>query len=309
MSAPLTFPVGRGARTRLGACLLLAVLTTFACKLLLGSLLGPGAWARFFYVSWLLPPALVGFWCMVLIPRETRAMYLAARSHPSAALLLALALLLASAAVLISCTDLAFEWGRVSARLKRDVVLPSAWVTNVLILFCAYALVFAATSRVAAVQLLVSPAYVVLTLATLAKIKYMHVALQPLDLLRLPEFIPLFGRFFGGPMIVAAVLALAALGCRSAGGAEDRADADVRRASRRDRRGCARGVARVPAGIRPSPIPSLGGCPAQAGWGRRSCSTVTRCAQTGCYCRSCRNCRRHSSSRRPAIPPRPWPGH
>ena len=140
MSSPLTFPVGRGALPRLGACLLLAVLTTLACKLLLGSLLGPGKWARLFYVSWLLPPALVAFWCMVLMPREARAFYRAARAHPTGAPILALTLLLASAAVLTSCTDLAFEWGGVSARLRRDVELPSAWATNVLILLCAYAL-------------------------------------------------------------------------------------------------------------------------------------------------------------------------
>lgn len=209
MNSPLRFPVGRGALPRLGACLLLAVLATLACRLLLGSIFGPGTWATLFYVGWLLPPALVAFWCIVLMPKETRALYRAARAHPSAAPILAFGLLLASAAVLTSCTDLAFEWGRVSARLKRDVVLPSAWATNVLILFCAYAVVFAATSRVAAAQLLVTPAYVVLAFATLAKIKYMHVALQPLDLLRLPEFMPLFGRFFGTRMIVAAVLALA----------------------------------------------------------------------------------------------------
>jgi sulfatase-like protein len=208
VSSPLTFPTARGALPRLGISLLLALLTTLACRLLLGSLRGPGMWASFFYVRWLLPPALLVFWCTVLIPRETRALYRAARAHPSIASLLALLMLLASAAVLTSCTDAAFEWGRASARLKRDVVLPSAWATNVLILFCAYALVFAATSRVAAAQLLVAPAYVLLHLATLVKIKYMHVALQPLDLLRLPEFMPLFGRFFGTRMIVAAVLAL-----------------------------------------------------------------------------------------------------
>ena len=208
MSSALTFPVGRGALPRLGVSLLLAVLTTLACRLLLGSLRGPGMWASLFYVRWLLPPALVVFWCTVLMPRETRALYRAARAHPSFAPLLALALLLASAAVLTSCTDFAFEWGRVSARLKRDVVLPNAWATNVLILFCAYALVFAATSRVAAAQLLVSPAYVLLNLATLAKVKFMHSAVQPLDLLRLPEFMPMFGRFFGTRMVVAAVLAL-----------------------------------------------------------------------------------------------------
>ena len=207
MSPALTFPVGRGALPRLGVCLLLAVLSTLASRLLLGSLFGPGVWSSLFYLRLLLPPALVAFWCTVLMPRESRAFYRAARAHPSFASLLALALLLASAALLTSCTDLAFEWGRVSARLKRDAVLPSAWATNVLILFCAYALVFAATSRVAAAQLLVSPAYVLLTFATLAKIKYMHVALQPLDLLRLPEFVPLAGRFFGTWMLVAALLA------------------------------------------------------------------------------------------------------
>jgi hypothetical protein len=208
VSSPLTFPTGRGALPRLGISLLLALLTTLACRLLLGSLLGPGMWASLFYVRWLLPPTLVVFWCMLLMPRQTRALYRAARAHPSVAPVLALAMLLASSAVLISCTDAAFEWGRVSARLKRDVVLPNAWATNVLILFCAYALVFAATSRVAAAQLLVAPAYVLLNLATLAKIKYMHVALQPLDLLRLPEFVPLFGRFFGTGTIVAAAIAL-----------------------------------------------------------------------------------------------------
>ncbi len=206
MSAPSAVRIGRRPLLKLGVCLLLAGLTTLACGLLLDSL-HPGAWTHLFYLRWLLPPALVVLWCSMLMPSETRAVYRAAGSHPSVAL--ALAVLLASAAVLTSCTDVAFEWGAVSARLKRDVVQPNAWATNVLILFCAYALALAATSRVATAQLLVAPAYLLLNFATLAKLEHMHSALQPLDLLRLPEFIPLFRRFFGTGMLVASVLALA----------------------------------------------------------------------------------------------------
>ena len=149
MTSPLTFPAGRGALPRLGACLLLAVLTTFACKLLLETAFRPRRVGDSLLRQLASAAGPAAFWCMVLMPRGNSRVLSRARAHPSAAPLLALVLLLASAAVLTSCTDLAFEWG-VSARLKRDVVLPSAWATNVLILFCAYALVFAATSRVAA---------------------------------------------------------------------------------------------------------------------------------------------------------------
>jgi hypothetical protein len=115
--------------------------------------------------------------------------------------------LLASAAVLTSAADLTFECGRVDARLRREVVLMDAWVTNTLLLFSALVLVFAASRRVTAALLLVAPAYVLLDLATLAKIEYMHSAVQPLDLLRVPEFVPLFRRFFGAWVLVMIALA------------------------------------------------------------------------------------------------------
>ena len=199
--------VRRVLRT-LGLCLLLVLVSTHACRFLLESLRGPAVWVKFFYVRWLVPPALIVLWCTTLIPRETGALYRTAKTNPTVAPLPALAMLLASAAVLTSCADLAFEWGGAAPRLKRDVVLMNAWATNVLVLFGAYALVFAATSRIAAAQLLVTPAYVLLSLATLAKIEYMHSAVQPLDLLRLPELVPLLPSFFGTGVLVATVLAV-----------------------------------------------------------------------------------------------------
>jgi hypothetical protein len=91
--------------------------------------------------------------------------------------------------------------------LNGDEIWGSAWVLNALILFSAYALVFAITRRVTTAVLLVTPLYATFGLATLAKIKYMHSAVQPLDLLRLPEFLPLFRSFFGTVGLVAAVVA------------------------------------------------------------------------------------------------------
>jgi hypothetical protein len=91
---------------------------------------------------------------------------------------------------------------------KVDIILPSAWATNILLLFSAYALIFAVTSRVAAGLLVVSPLYAAFGLATLAKIKYMHSAVQPFDLIRVPEFLPLFRSFFGTGVLVATVSAL-----------------------------------------------------------------------------------------------------
>src|SRR5439155_23041508 len=54
----------------------------------------------------------------------------------------------------------------------------------------------------------VSPLYAALGLATLAKIKYIHSAVQPLDLIRVPEFLPLFQSFFGTGVLVVTVSAL-----------------------------------------------------------------------------------------------------
>jgi len=137
---------------KLGLCLPLALISTDVCKLLLVPLLAPASWADLFYLGLLLPPAFVGLWCTALIPQESRALYRAAKNNPTIAPLPELAVLLASAAVLVSCADLAFQWSSgtaVEARLKVDVIQTNAWATNVLILFSAYAFIFAVTSGVA----------------------------------------------------------------------------------------------------------------------------------------------------------------
>jgi hypothetical protein len=199
---------------RLGVALLLASISTATLRLLRGAAGDPSTWMSSCYVRWLVPPALILFWCAVLLPREAHRLYRAARSHPAWAPVLALLVLLGAAAAVTSGTDLAFEWGGISTRLKRDLVLPNAWATNVVILFAAYAVIFAASSRVGVALLVVTPAYLLLNIATLAKIKYMHSALQPLDVLRLPELAPLFVRFFG---IRALALAVVGLGLWIAG--------------------------------------------------------------------------------------------
>jgi Sulfatase len=56
--------------------------------------------------------------------------------------------------------------------------------------------------------IVVSPMYMVFTLATLAKIEYMHSAVQPLDLIRLAEFMPLFRSFFGTGVLVTGIVGL-----------------------------------------------------------------------------------------------------
>jgi len=205
---------GKSARSmwrKLGLCLALALISTHICKLLLAPLLVPATWANVFYLRRFLAPAFVGLWCTALIPRETCALYRAAKRNPTIAALPELTVLLASAVVLVSCADLAFHWRWVTAvedYLKVDIIQTNAWATNVLILFSAYALVFAVTSRVATGLLVVSPLYAALGLATLAKIKYLHSAVQPLDLIRAPEFLPLFRSFFGTGVLVATVSAV-----------------------------------------------------------------------------------------------------
>lgn len=197
---------------RLGVSIPLALLATRLCRLLLEAQIASTVWAELFYPRWLLPLAFVGLWCAALLPRETRGLARAALAQPEIAPLPQLAVLVVSAAILVSCADLAFAFqrggGAVQARLSTDDIWVRAWVLNVLILFSAYALVFAVTRRVATALLSVSPLYAVLGLATLAKIKYMHSAVQPLDLLRLPEFLPLFRSFFGRGAVAAAVVGL-----------------------------------------------------------------------------------------------------
>ncbi|HEU4648044.1 MAG TPA: LTA synthase family protein, partial [Gemmatimonadales bacterium] len=201
----------RSAWRRLGLCLLLALLSAYVCQRLLGPILAPIPWRQYFYLSYFLPFALVALWCRALLPQETHALVGAVTADATIAPLPQLAALLAAAAVLVSGADLAFQWGEVTgvaSHLQTHVIWKRAWASNTLILFGAYALVFALVPRVKTALLVVSPLYVALGIATLVKLHYMHSAVQPLDVLRLPEFLPLFRSFFGAGTIVAVVVLL-----------------------------------------------------------------------------------------------------
>ena len=203
----------RGSSTRrayraVAASLALALLATEGCRVAVARAIGPNTWNRFFYLQWVIPATLIVPACALIMPRDSVGLYQRARADRARSLWLALALLVLVAAVLTSLSDAAFEWRALDLRLRRDIVEPNAWASNVVLLLAAYALAFAVTSRVAAALLVVTPVYVVLVVATLAKIRFMHSAVQPLDLLRLPEFAPLFDRFFGTAATVALVVAV-----------------------------------------------------------------------------------------------------
>ena len=194
----------RGVLRKVGLCLLLALLSTHLCRLLAATLVHPLTWDHLFYLKRLVPPAFVAFWCAALLPRETRTLVRAAEVSPAFAPLPHLAVLFASAAILVSCADLAFEWSGGSAAgpsLKGEIIYRGAWTANVLILFSAYALVFAITRRVWIALLLISPFYVVSGLATLVKFRHMHSAVQPLDLVRIPELLPFLRTFVGAGIL------------------------------------------------------------------------------------------------------------
>jgi hypothetical protein len=201
----------RGVLRRLAACLLLALMATQMVRLLL-SHLAPSLWTHAFYLRVLLPSAFAGVWCAALLPRHTGQLLRAARADATIAPLPALAVLLTAAAVIVSCADMAFQLnGQMpTARAQGVAIGRVAWATNCLILFSGFALAFVVTSRVVVALLLVAPLYLTLAAATLIKIHYMHSAVQPLELIRLPEFLPLFVNFFG-PLAAAAAVAAVAL--------------------------------------------------------------------------------------------------
>ncbi len=92
--------------------------------------------------------------------------------------------------------------------LKGEVIWKRAWATSSLILLAAYALTFAVTGRLAIPLILISPLYLGFVLANVLKVSYMDVGVQPLDVLRIPEFLPFFHSFFGTEGVVAVIGAL-----------------------------------------------------------------------------------------------------
>lgn len=198
---------------RVGIALLLGLASAHAVKLAMWSALEPPGWNAYHYLRLLLAPALAAVWCVVLLPREVRALVQAVRERESWAPLPALVVLFVAAAALASCSDLAFQLVRQGSamqnRLGADVITWRAWLTTTVILFLVQALVYAVTSSAATAILLVAPIFATMVFATLVKIRFMHSAVQPFDLLTLPEFMPLFGAFFGTWAAIGSAIAIA----------------------------------------------------------------------------------------------------
>ena len=191
---------------------IVALASTLVLRVVLAPLLRPAGWGAYYYLQLLLPLALFVAWCVALLPRETRALVRRARADGTLAPVAALVVLLVASLSLVSASDLAFQLvGKGSAmqnRLAIDVIQWRAWVTTSLLLFAALTFMFAATSSAATAMLFVAPLFATMSFATLAKITYMHSAVQPLDLLSLPEFMPLFASFFGMFALVTGGVAL-----------------------------------------------------------------------------------------------------
>ena len=166
-------------------------------------------WGHAPYLRGLLSFAAALTWASVLLRHEITLLAETLKGRPLFLPLIGVAAFMLTSVLLVSGADLALLWlGRVTSPPWRGVPLaPWAWTSNVALLFMLYLSAFALTARIATAILIVTPAYVALTAATMAKLTYMHTAVQPLDLLRLPEFLPLFPEFFGGAVLAAAVAA------------------------------------------------------------------------------------------------------
>jgi hypothetical protein len=201
----------RGVLRRLGCALLLGFMSAAISKQIMNPLLAPLTWYDFWFVRQLVVPVFVGIWCVALLPGETRRLVRAAGTHPAVAPFPQLALFGAAAAVLVSCTDLAFQfadWSGPEALIATDQITPMAWVTNTLLLFSAFALVFAVTARVGIALVAVGSLYTGWAVVNQVKLQYMHVPVQPLDVILIPELLPLIPRFFGGEALVGVVAAV-----------------------------------------------------------------------------------------------------
>ncbi|MBA2457466.1 MAG: LTA synthase family protein [Gemmatimonadales bacterium] len=194
---------------RVGTALLLSLASTHALRLLwFGDALP--LWRRLYYLRFVLPVAAVTVFCLVILARENAGLLQVARQRRTAALLSSLVGLLTAAVFLACGADAGFEWASPPSSLQQNYPsrLP-VLVTNVTFLFCVLVLVFALSSRARLALLLVAPTYALLCGATYAKLTYMRSAVQPLDLLRIPELVPQIVPYFGAEALLGGGLLVA----------------------------------------------------------------------------------------------------
>lgn len=203
-------PGGNSARRifgALGISLVLGVASTYGFM----RLLPPEAWDKFFYLRFPAFPAFAAAWCLALLPRESMELLRARGKSRTGDPLRALALLLAAAAILVTASDLALQFSNASVlSIEESIIRKNAWVSEIVVLFAFHALAFAVTRRAGAAILLVTPLFVVLGLSTIAKLRYMHSPVVPLDLLSVREFLPFFRSFFGNGVFAASALGFVA---------------------------------------------------------------------------------------------------
>jgi hypothetical protein len=191
-----------GERTfRVGLSLVFAIGTLVALVFAF-----PGPWESLYYARYLAVPLSLLAWLSLLAREENRAVLRVVQGRERLRMLTSLALMTLFAFLVVSLTDIAINGGDLSRGTGiGTAVAKKALVTNSLILLAAYALVFSMSGRVSTALVSVTPVLAVLVLSTLAKLKYMHAPVSPLDLLNLPEFLPLFRKFFGTPVLVASI--------------------------------------------------------------------------------------------------------
>lgn len=146
-----------------------------------------------------------------LFRAEVRAAWSRARTRPTASVV---------STTLVAAIVAAYAVGGVDALLHVNGLWETkyqlsrgAFVVNTLLLASLYVATFAVTARLLPAILLGTALFFVLAATNVAKMKYMHAAVQPLDLLYIAEFMPQFTSTFGAPLtaaIVAGALLVAA---------------------------------------------------------------------------------------------------
>jgi phosphoglycerol transferase MdoB-like AlkP superfamily enzyme len=218
LSYAMLVPLARQSVPRVGLRLAISALAGLgavqAARVALSPLLAPAPWSEYHFLRLAFPIGVAGVAAAVLLRGETRALARRLSRDPALAPLPALAMLFVAAVVLVSSSDMSFQVVRsgsaVQNRLGVDVISPQAWLTTVALLLAVLTVALVVLRSSAAALLLVAPVFATMQFATLTKIRYMHSAVQPLDLLALPEFMALFGSFFGAVSSVAAAAGIVA---------------------------------------------------------------------------------------------------
>ncbi len=133
-------------------------------------------------------------WFTLLLGPETKELWRKAKSNPRAGSIPMLVSFMLIAALTVCAMDIIIHF---SLPTRKFALSTSALVVNAILLSSTYLFVFGFTSRVLVAILLVSPIYIVLGIATIAKITHMHAAVQLRDLLYLPELLPQLRDTFG----------------------------------------------------------------------------------------------------------------